>query len=307
MNSYLIKIRPTNQKSIVKFEANDFLVNRESFEFKNIEEAKDSPLAQKLFYLPFVKTVYITQNFIAIEKYNIVEWEEVQEEVKLQIENDLNNGVVVIKKEAASQKKIPVTVYAESTPNPGVQKFVANKKLVVNAVEFKNIEEAKASPLAQQLFQFPFVKEVFMDSNYVSVHKYDVVEWEEVGMEVRELIKKFLENNEKVVHTELLQNTKSEDTLGEAPVQHGVKFEDMDDTSQRIISILEEYVKPAVASDGGNIVFDSYDENTQEVKVILQGACSGCPSSTMTLKNGIETMLKDMIKGKVSHVVAING
>ncbi|MFO7702544.1 NifU family protein [Psychroflexus maritimus] len=307
MNLYQINIRPTNQNGIVKFEANDFLVNRESFEFKNIEEAKDSPLAQKLFHLPFVKTVYITQNFIAIEKYNIVEWEEVQEEVKSQIENDLNNGVVVIKKEASPQKKIPVTVYAESTPNPGVQKFVANKKLVVNSAEFKNIEEAKASPLAQQLFQFPFVKEVFIDSNYVSVHKYDVVEWEEVGMEVRELIKKFLENNEKVVNTELLQENKTEDPLGEAPVQQGVKFEEMDDISQRIVSILDEYVKPAVASDGGNIVFDSYDENTQEVKVILQGACSGCPSSTMTLKNGIETMLKDMIKGKVSHVVAING
>lgn len=307
MKTYIIKIQPTNQKSIVKFEANDFLVNRESFEFKNIEEAKDSPLAQKLFYLPFVKTVYITQNFIAVEKYNIVEWEEVQDEVKNQLENDLNNGVEIIKANATAQKKIPVTVYAESTPNPGVQKFVANKKLVVNSVEFKNIEEAKASPLAQQLFQFPFVKEVFMDSNYVSVHKYDVVEWEEVGNEIRELIKKFLENNEKVVDTELLQQNQPEDPLGEAPVQHGVKFEEMDDISQRIVSILDEYVKPAVASDGGNIVFDSYDEATQEVKVILQGACSGCPSSTMTLKNGIETMLKDMIKGKVSHVVAING
>lgn len=307
MKTYTIKIQSTNQKSIVKFEANDFLVNRESFEFKNIEEAKDSPLAQKLFYLPFVKTVYITQNFIAVEKYNIVEWEEVQDEVKNQLENDLNNGVEIIKANATAQKKIPVTVYAESTPNPGVQKFVANKKLVVNSVEFKNIEESKASPLAQQLFQFPFVKEVFMDSNYVSVHKYDVVEWEEVGNEIRELIKKFLENNEKVVDTELLQQNQPEDPLGEAPVQHGVKFEEMDDISQRIVSILDEYVKPAVASDGGNIVFDSYDEATQEVKVILQGACSGCPSSTMTLKNGIETMLKDMIKGKVSHVVAING
>lgn len=307
MKTYTIKIQSTNQKSIVKFEANDFLVNRESFEFKNIEEAKDSPLAQKLFYLPFVKTVYITQNFVAVEKYNIVEWEEVQDEVKNQLENDLNNGVEIIKANATAQKKIPVTVYAESTPNPGVQKFVANKKLVVNSVEFKNIEEAKASPLAQQLFQFPFVKEVFMDSNYVSVHKYDVVEWEEVGNEIRELIKKFLENNEKVVDTELLQQNQPEDPLGEAPVQHGVKFEEMDDISQRIVSILDEYVKPAVASDGGNIVFDSYDEATQEVKVILQGACSGCPSSTMTLKNGIETMLKDMIKGKVSHVVAING
>ncbi|GAK91388.1 NifU-like domain [Nonlabens ulvanivorans] len=85
------------------------------------------------------------------------------------------------------------------------------------------------------------------------------------------------------------------------------KFENLDDVSKKVVEILDEYIKPAVASDGGNIVFDSYDENTKEVKVILQGACSGCPSSTMTLKSGIETMLRDMLPGKVDRVMAING
>ena len=84
-------------------------------------------------------------------------------------------------------------------------------------------------------------------------------------------------------------------------------FETLDDTSKQIVNILEEYVKPAVASDGGNIQFESYDETTKTVKVILQGACSGCPSSTFTLKNGIENMLKEMLAGKVESVVALNG
>lgn len=303
MPSYSFEIHTTTNPSILKFVANDFLVNHQSFEFKNIEEAQFSPLAQKLFHYPFVKTVYITQNLVAIEKYNIIEWEEVQEEVLTTIQEFVNNGGAIIQN-TTKTKKTPVTVYAESTPNPGVLKFVANKKLVLQSVEFKSIEDAKASPLAQKLFHFPFVKEVFMDSNYVSVQKYDIVEWEEVTNEVREFIKNFIESGESVIDQKLVKNTDPEKTSSDAASS---SFEELDDISQQIVSILDEYVKPAVASDGGNIVFESYNEDAKEVRVILQGACSGCPSSTMTLKNGIETMLKDMLHGKVNHVVAING
>ncbi|WP_188458224.1 NifU family protein [Psychroflexus planctonicus] len=303
MKSYSFEIQATTNPSILKFVANDFLVNHQSFEFKNIEEAQASPLAQKLFHFPFVKTVYITQNLVAIEKYNIIEWEEVQNDVLHTIQDFINNGGSIVQ-DTTKAKKTPVTVYAESTPNPGVLKFVANKKLVLQSVEFKSIEDAKASPLAQKLFHFPFVKEVFMDSNYVSVQKYDIVEWEEVTTEVREFIKNFIESGETVIDQKLMKDTASEKTDADST---SASFEELDDISQQIVSILDEYVKPAVASDGGNIVFDSYNDETKEVKVILQGACSGCPSSTMTLKNGIETMLKDMLHGKVNHVVAING
>jgi len=130
MNKYSIEIKPTNNDSIKKFEANSFLVKGEGYEFRNIEEAKDSPIAQQLFHLPFVKTVYISQNFIAIEKFNIIGWPEIENEVAEQVQEYLNSGKEVVKSSAESQKNIPVTVYAESTPNPKVMKFVANKKLV---------------------------------------------------------------------------------------------------------------------------------------------------------------------------------
>ena len=126
MEDFNIAIQPTKNENIVKFIANAFLTGAESFEFKNIDEAKNSPLVQQLFYLPFVKTVYVSQNFIAIEKYSIVEWVDVQEEVGASIQAYLESGKPVIISSEDS-KKIPVTVYAESTPNPSVIKFVANK------------------------------------------------------------------------------------------------------------------------------------------------------------------------------------
>ncbi|WP_300439263.1 NifU family protein [Christiangramia sp.] len=304
MKDFTINIVRTTTPSIVKFEANKFLTRHENFEFKNIDEASRSPLAQQLFYLPFVKTVYIAQNFIAIEKYDIVEWDDVEKEVAEQIETYLSKGGEVIKEVKASTGKVPVTVYAESTPNPAVMKFVANKKLVLQAAEFKNIDDAKNAPLVQKLFHFPFVKEVFIDENYVSIQKYDIAGWEEITMELREFIKNYIEEGNEVLNAETVEASKNS-----SPEQENkpAEFEDLDDTSQQIVAILDEYIKPAVASDGGNILFDSYNEENKTVKVILQGACSGCPSSTMTLKSGIETMLRDMLRGKVDYVEAVNG
>ncbi len=300
MNDVNIKIQPTSNTSILKFEANKFLVQYTNYEFKNIDEAKNSPLAQQLFYLPFTKTVYISGNFIAVEKYDIVEWNEIQDELAEQIEKYLNSGQHVVI-EADTDKKIPITVYAESTPNPTAMKFVTNKKIVLAPFEFKNIDEAKNSELAKALFHFPFVKEVFIDENYVSVIKYDMVEWTEVAAEIREFIKNHIEDGKQVV-SDVAAKEKAQEIKASSP-----QFENLDETSKQIIDILEEYVKPAVASDGGNIMFESYDPESKTVNVILQGACSGCPSSTYTLKNGIETMLKNMLSDKVNEVVAING
>ncbi|MGB7785382.1 MAG: NifU family protein [Salinimicrobium sp.] len=302
MKEFSINIQPTNKPTIVKFEANKFLTQHETFEFHNIEEAQRSPLAQQLFHLPFIKTVYIAQNFVALEKYNIVHWKDIQNEVAEQIENFLNEGGIVITPSEEPGKKMPVTVYAESTPNPSVQKFVSNKKLVLQTVEFKNIDEAKNAPLAKELFHFPFVKEVFLDENYISITKYDIAEWEDITMELREFVREYLEQGKEVVSEDnaTAASEKTEKQQNIQPVQ-------LDDTSSEIVAILEEYVKPAVASDGGNIVFESYSENDKTVKVILQGACSGCPSSTFTLKNGIENMLKEMLPNKVEKVEAING
>ena len=303
MKNYHIEVKSTTNKSIVKFEADQFLVNHESYEFKNIDEASKSPLAQKLFHLPFVKTVYLAQNFVAIEKYDIVAWEDVQEELKNQLEDLLNNGTVIITEDSQQTKKIPVTVYAESTPNPKVMKFVANKKLVLQSIEFKNIDDASHSPLAKALFHFPFVKEVFLDENYVSVSKYDVADWNDITLELREFIRSYIEDGKQILEEGATQKSSGEDIVNSS----SPSIENLDDTSKEIVAILDEYIKPAVASDGGNIMFDSYDEETKTVKVILQGACSGCPSSTFTLKNGIENMLKEMLHNKVNTVEAING
>ena len=300
MKTYNITIKETNNPTIIKFEANHFLTNHESFEFGNIDEAKTSPLAQQLFYLPFVKKVYISSNFIAVERYDILEWSDVKDEVAEQIENYLNDGGMVITYNSPS-KKVPVTIYAESTPNPSAMKFVANKKLVLATYEFTSKEDATYSPLALELFKFPFIKNVFFDQNFVSVTKNDSTDWNDITMELREFIRNYIEEGKTIVNddaqTELKKTSQDEDQY----------FESLDDTSKEIVNILEEYVRPAVASDGGNIQFKSYDENTKTVNVILQGACSGCPSSTYTLKSGIENMLRQMLPGKVSYVEAING
>jgi Fe-S cluster biogenesis protein NfuA len=300
MNKINVSIQETSNPTILKFETSSFLTEYESFEFSNIDDAKNSPLAQQLFYLPFVKKIYISGNFIAIERYDIVEWSEVQNEVSTQIEDYLNNGGIVVES-STENKKIPVTIYAESTPNPSVIKFVANKNLVSSIFEFPSVEEANVSPFATALFDFPFVKSVFIDKNYISVTKHDTIDWNDITMQLREFIRSYIENGKEIVLANASEVTKNNKTSKEED------FEALDDTSKQIVNILEEYVKPAVASDGGNIQFESYDANSKTVKVILQGACSGCPSSTITLKNGIEAMLKEMLKGKVEFVEAING
>lgn len=296
-----ITIKATQNPSILKFELEDFITKNESFEFKNIDETKNSPLAQQLFYLPFVKTVYISGNFIAIEKFSIVEWDDVKDAVADQIETYVDNGGQIVTISDNQTKKQPITVYGETTPNPSALKFVVSRILTKSAIEFKNIDQTAASPLAKELFKFPYVKELFIDENYISVTKYDVNSWDEITLELRTFIKQYIENGGTVLDESLIE---AEADQEKAKTQ---KFDNLDVTSQQIINILEEYVKPAVAADGGNILFDSYDETEKRVKVVLQGACNGCPSSTFTLKSGIENMLKDMLNDKDIIVEAING
>jgi Fe-S cluster biogenesis protein NfuA len=295
-----VSIKETQNPTILKFEFQDFITQNESFEFKNIDEAKTSPLAQQLFYLPFVKTIYISGNFIAIEKYSIVEWDDVKDAVAEQMETFVNNGGTIITIDENKTKKQPVTVYGETTPNPAALKFVVSKMLTKNAIEFKNIDQTAASPLAKELFKFPYVKEIFIDENYISVTKYEINEWQEITLELRSFIKQYIENGGTVLDENFIQVVTAEE------VTKAKEFDNLDVTSQQIINILEEYVKPAVQADGGNIAFDSYNETDKTVKVILQGACSGCPSSTFTLKSGIENMLKSMLNDEGIKVEAVN-
>ena len=298
---FSVKIKPTQNPSVIKFEFPDFISYGTNYEFKNIDEAKNSPLAQRLFYLPFVKTVYISGNFVAIERFSIVEWPDVQHEVKTEIENFIKNGgKVLVETDDSSTKKSPVSVYAESTPNPNVMKFVANKLLSKNTLEYKNIDETASSDIAKALFNFPFVKEVFIDENYISISKYESFNWDDIVMEIRSFIKEYIENGGSVVDESKIPNEMQEETKE-------AQFDSLDVTSQQIVNIIEEYIKPAVAGDGGNIAFQGFNPETKQVKVILQGACSGCPSSTFTLKNGIENMLRQMLNDNEIVVDAMNG
>lgn len=201
-------------------------------------------------------------------------------------------------------KRVPVSIYAEMTPNPKVMKFVSNKMLLqTDSAEFRNIEEAKPSPLATKLFHFPFVKEVFISGNYIAIAKFDVIEWDDVAQEVRVFITDFLQEGGVAVHEDELAPAEAKEASSDG--SPAVRSEDMGEIEGRIVDILEEYIKPAVAQDGGNIAFMGYKDKIVEVQ--LQGACSGCPSSTMTLKNGILSILQKMLPTLVDDVVAVNG
>ena len=303
MSKINITVQLTNNDNIVKFVTKSFITQSKSYEFNNIDDAKESPIAQRLFHLPFVKTIYISQNFIAIEKFPFnltqVKWQDVQDEVAESISDYFKSGQPVInEKDKESSKKNPITIYAESTPNPEVLKFVANRTLANTVYEFKNKSETVFAPLANELFNFPFVKEVFMNTNYISITKKNNYTWQEFSNELREFIRNYIEDNKTIFKDEILQKQEQTNQLTED--------RDYSEIEKEIISILNEYIRPAVEGDGGNIAFDSYNIDTKTVKVILQGACSGCPSSTVTLKNGIENMLREMLNGKVEYVEALN-
>ena len=192
-----------------------------------------------------------------------------------------------------------ITIYSESTPNPGVMKFVCNKQILFSPpIEFLSANEGKNNFIAKKLFLLPLVKEVFIAKNFVSITKHDSFLWEEYINNIKEEIK--------IILTEYLNSTKSkEPVILQKKTAIKTKETSLNATEKKIIKILNDYVKPAVESDGGNIKFISFSKGT--VSVLLQGACSGCPSSVITLKNGIETLLKNMIGDAVKNVEAING
>ncbi len=295
----MIHIERTENDSIIKF-VNNSMLTKDSFEYNNVEDAKNSMLVQQLFYLPFVKKVFISANFVAIERYKIVEWQDVQEELKAMIEKYIQAYGSVFTKETEVQK-VAIQIYAESTPNPNVTKFVCNKFLSKQMIEVLNIDEATEVPIAKELFNRYEIKEIFISDNYISIAKSDTIEWFEILNEMRSYIRKYLQDEKPLI----TKNYKPKEV--EVFEKNNTENKVIDAISKEIISVLNEYIKPAVTADGGNIMFQSYDKDSKCVEVVLQGACSGCPSSTITLKNGIETTLKNVLPNKVEKVIAING
>lgn len=187
-----------------------------------------------------------------------------------------------------------ISIYTEMTPNPETMKFVANKLLLPGkSVDLPDIESARVSPLASELFGFPFIRSVFIASNFVTLTKTSETEWSDVIPSIRQFLKDYLEQNKPVVNEEELAATRPESS-------NAISADD-DDVVKRIKELLENYVKPAVEMDGGAIQFRSYEDGV--VSLMLQGSCSGCPSSMITLKAGIEGMMKRMIP-EVKEVVA---
>ncbi len=204
-------------------------------------------------------------------------------------------------------KLAPYTIYAESTPNPNTMKFVANRWLITNDKSYEVLANERVggpSPLAEKLFNFPFINGVFIAGNFVTITKAESIEWNDVMIELRDFISEFLNTDGNVIIREELLNESEEVEAESSSNGTDIPKKDLTDFDKKIVEILNEYIKPAVESDGGAIEFHSYKDGL--VKVVLKGACSGCPSSTATLKGGIESLLKSMLP-EVKEVEAING
>ncbi len=199
---------------------------------------------------------------------------------------------------------IPFIVYAEETPNPASVKFVANKLILVSGAtaDYEPKSAGKDAPLAAKLFSFPFVKRVFFASNYITVTKHDHVEWEEIRDELRVFITNYLNSLEPVILklpvNEVAKDSSFSDTV-KVNTHHQAPKNDIEN---KIIEVLEQYIRPAVEQDGGLITFKELIDG--KVVVQMRGSCSGCPSSTMTLKAGIEALLKRLLPDHVKEVVS---
>ena len=195
------------------------------------------------------------------------------------------------------------SIYVESTPNPKVMKFVSNRMLADKSLEFLTVENARKIPMIYKIFTLPFVESIFLSTNFISITKVDNVDWDDITMELRNFITQILNEDEIKNYSENIFLNKETNIKNET--SHKENNKSNTEMEINIMGLLNEYIKPAVESDGGAIEFDSYNKGI--VKVILKGACSGCPSSTATLKQGIESLLKQKLGDDIKEVVALNG
>lgn len=201
--------------------------------------------------------------------------------------------------------EIPYMIYAESTPNPSSMKFVANKMLLEAGAtaQYNNITETKQAPLAQKLFEFPFVKQVFISGNYITINKHDFIAWDEILLETRTFISEYLNKKNPVVISLPAQEVAVDNSFKETKNVFTEHAAPKNEVEAKIIEALETYIRPAVEQDGGMIAFTGLHEGV--VSVQMKGSCQGCPSSTMTLKAGIEGLLKRLMPEDVREVVSV--
>lgn len=199
---------------------------------------------------------------------------------------------------------IPYIIYAEETPNPSSIKFVANKLLLVSGAtaEYRSTAETKEAPIAQKLFAFPFVKSIFIASNFITITKHEQVEWEEIRDELRVFITDYLNKGNAIINKLPEQDVAKDSSFKETVSVNTQHNPPSNDVENKIIEVLEQYIRPAVEQDGGLITFKELKDG--KVTVQMRGSCSGCPSSTMTLKAGIEALLKRLLPDHVKEVVS---
>lgn len=289
-----VYIDQTPNPNILKFVCDETLTTG-ALELGKDDAAEDSLMAQEILQFPFVTKVYITANFVAVQKSDVIEWDMVANELKEIVNQHLIDGTILL----TPQQEDPFTLYVEMTPNPAVMKFVTNKLLYKGIAEAKNAADTQNFPLAEALFSFDYVKEIFVSENYISITKIENADWNELALELRYFLLEYLQSGKEIVGENYipLQN----------PFEKEFVKKEYSDVEMQIQDIITEYIQPAVAGDGGNIQLIEFEEETKTARMLLQGACSGCPSSTITLKNGIEAMLKEMMPGKVENVEAVNG
>ena len=183
------------------------------------------------------------------------------------------------------------SIYAESTPNPEVMKFVANRMLADKSIEASTLQEAKGISIVEELLKFPFVKSIYLSSNFISITKTDSIQWEDIAMQLRIFIADHLNSNNAKNSTDHLKSDNSDETKNLESKEKTAR--EFNDDEKEVEAILNQYIKPAVEGDGGAITLNYYKGNI--VCVDLKGACSGCPSATSTLKGGIESLLKQKL------------
>ena len=287
-----LSIQTTDNPRVIKYVANKVFLEG-SLELDKNSDVSHIPLAKELFNFPFVTRLFITANFIAIAKDDSVEWDSIAMQLRdIILENINKNPQLILKKDYK-----PI-FFAENTPNPEVMKFVSEKPIINGFLELKSSQEAQEIPLAKGLFEFDFVKEIFINDNYVAITKNENTNWENILDKIQNYLQDFFLNKQK-----------AEKINGIFEKYQAQSFNNRGFTEieEKINAILQEYVAPAVENDGGKISLIEFDEETKTAKMLLQGACSGCPSSTITLKNGIENLLKNFLPDIVENVEAING
>lgn len=200
----------------------------------------------------------------------------------------------------------PFVVYAEETPNPSAMKFVTDKMLLPPALhlEFNHMPAKGEFPLGEHLFKFPFIDKIYINANFISIHKKDVAEWTDIYMDVRNFISEFLNKNGFILNVVSLNDKTIHQNTEESEGGIGINHKEPgNETEKKIVEILDHYIRPGVESDGGFIAFRKLEN--KKLFVELRGSCRGCPSSMMTLKNGIEALMKRLLPDEVEEVISI--